>query len=169
MSDNKIPLKNLEKTDQTSGREQKIFEQPGVDAEKKEQKKTGVFEKIKTKIHEQEISIKEKSAELGGIVAISNTQRQKQQRKEQIEKILEKDLEDIYLNMSSEKQKEFKIAGEKTTEEINNLLDKAKIKIRKIISLIKEWLSIIPGINKFFLEQEAKIKADAIIKIKMTM
>ena len=36
----------------------------------------------------------------------------------------------------------------------------------KIIDVIKKWLSIIPGINKFFLEQEAKIKTDKIMELK---
>jgi hypothetical protein len=34
------------------------------------------------------------------------------------------------------------------------------------VDVIKRWLSIIPGINKFFLEQDAKIKAEKIIKLK---
>ncbi|HZJ41757.1 MAG TPA: hypothetical protein VFD51_01950 [Patescibacteria group bacterium] len=58
------------------------------------------------------------------------------------------------------------MAGEDTTAKINLLLNKTKIKVDKIISLIKKWLKIIPGINHFFLEQEAKIKADKIINIK---
>jgi len=51
-------------------------------------------------------------------------------------------------------------------KKINTLLDKAKINLGKIASLIRKWLSIIPGVNKFFLEQEAKIKADEIMKLK---
>jgi hypothetical protein len=58
------------------------------------------------------------------------------------------------------------LAGEETVEKINSLLDKTKIKIGKIINLIKKWLKIIPGINQFFLEQEAKIKTDKIINLK---
>jgi hypothetical protein len=30
------------------------------------------------------------------------------------------------------------------------------------LKLIREWLLIIPGVNKYFLEQEAKIKTDKI-------
>lgn len=87
-------------------------------------------------------------------------------RQKEIEKALEAGLEEIYLHMSPEKQKEFARAGEETSREINNLLSRAKIKVKKIIELIKKWLSLIPGVNKFFLEQEAKIKADEILKIK---
>jgi len=28
------------------------------------------------------------------------------------------------------------------------------------------WLKLIPGVNKFFLEQEAKIKTDEVLKLK---
>jgi len=29
-----------------------------------------------------------------------------------------------------------------------------------------DWLKILPGVNKFFLEQEAKIKTDKILALK---
>ena len=41
-----------------------------------------------------------------------------------------------------------------------------KVKVKKILKLILEWLRILPGINRFFLEQEAKIKTDRIIQLK---
>ncbi len=85
---------------------------------------------------------------------------------EKIEDILEEDLEDIYFKMTQEKQAEFKQTGEITASKIATLLGETKIKVKKILELIKEWLKIIPGINKFFLEQEAKIKTDKILDIK---
>ncbi len=87
-------------------------------------------------------------------------------RQKQIEKILEADLEQIYLNLSPARQKEFKIKGEQTASQINKLLSQVKVKVKKIINLIKKWLALIPGVNKFFLEQEAKIKADELLKLK---
>lgn len=93
--------------------------------------------------------------------------RQKQKQKEkQIEKILEHGLESIYLNISKEKQIEFKEEGEKIAKKINGLLSQTKIKVKKIIKLIKDWLSVIPGINRFFLEQEVKIKTDKIMNLQ---
>ncbi len=83
-----------------------------------------------------------------------------------IESVLASGLEDIYLSLAPEKRREFKRVGEETADKINKLLAKAKINLGEIIRLIKKWLSLIPGINKYFLEQEAKIKADEIIKIK---
>lgn len=83
-----------------------------------------------------------------------------------IEDILEEDLGDAYFQMTPEKQQQFQKAGEDTANSIEKLLTDAKLKIRKILDLIRKWLKIIPGINKFFLEQEAKIKADKILEIK---
>ncbi len=87
-------------------------------------------------------------------------------RARQIDDILAADLGDIFLSLTPDKQQEFKKTGEETVREINNLLDKARVNLGRIITLIRKWLSIIPSINRFFLEQEAKIKADRIIKLK---
>lgn len=89
-----------------------------------------------------------------------------QQREAQIDRILSEGLEDIYNEMSPEKKKEFREEGEKTVKKINELLGEAKVKIKKIIDLIRGWLAIIPGVNRFFLEQEAKIRADRLINLK---
>jgi len=90
----------------------------------------------------------------------------KSQTLEKIEDILQEDIEDIYFEMTPEKQQEFKQVGEKTAQEIETILSQVKVKVREIIKLIKEWLKIVPGINKFFLEQEVKIKTDKILDIK---
>ena len=83
-----------------------------------------------------------------------------------IDEILSAGLNEIFLQMNAKEQSEFKKKGEETVGQINGLLDKTKVSISKIIDLIRAWLKLIPGINKFFLEQESKIKADKIIKIK---
>lgn len=83
-----------------------------------------------------------------------------------IENILEEDLGDVYFSLTPQKQQEFKKAGEETAIKISILVQKTKVKAKKIISLIRDWLLLIPGVNKFFLEQEAKIKADKIIELK---
>lgn len=83
-----------------------------------------------------------------------------------VEKIMEAGLEDAYREMSPVQQQEFKLKGEKTATEIRELLRSGRIKIKKIIFLLMSWLRFLPGVNKFFLEQEAKIKADKIIALK---
>jgi len=114
----------------------------------------------------EEIERAEHDAETARIKKASNIQARQQQRHATIEKVLSGGLEDVYAGMPPDKQQEFKQAGEKTANEILTLLAKAKVKIKSIIHLIKKWLLIIPGVNKFFLEQEAKIKADEIMKLK---
>ena len=101
-----------------------------------------------------------------GLIDIGEAAQAMKEREEKIGKILEAGMEEIYLSLPAAKQREFKIKGEETIKKINSLLDKTKVKIGKIISLIKKWLALIPGVNKFFLEQEAKIKADEIIKLR---
>lgn len=104
--------------------------------------------------------------EIGNIQPIGGFASQNVKRQKEIEELMSQDLRDMYLQMSPDKQQEFKIKGEETAKEINNLLDKAKLEIGKIIELLKKWLFIIPGVNKFFIEQEAKIKADEIVRLK---
>lgn len=81
-----------------------------------------------------------------------------------VENILEEDLGVVYFALDRLKQEEFKTKGEKTANKIVNILAKPKVKIKKIIFLIRDWLMIVPGINKFFLEQSVKIKTDKILQ-----
>jgi len=81
----------------------------------------------------------------------------------EIENILAEDLTDIFLKMTPAQQEEFRIKGEETASKIRVLLTSAKVNVKKILVLIGDWLKIIPGINRFFLEQEAKIKTDKIL------
>ncbi|MDP2684005.1 MAG: hypothetical protein Q8P20_03010 [bacterium] len=83
-----------------------------------------------------------------------------------VEKIMEEGLADAFREMTPIQQQEFKIKGEKTAIEIRNVLRSGKVKIKKIFRLLIEWLKLLPGVNHFFLEQEAKIKADKIISLK---
>lgn len=83
-----------------------------------------------------------------------------------VEKIMEDGLGDAYQALTPVQKQEFKIKGEHTAIEIRTLLRAGKVKIKKIFVLLLEWLKMLPGINRFFLEQEAKIKADKIITLK---
>ncbi len=109
----------------------------------------------------------QKEGELGqGNIADIGAKKQSQdEREKKIEKILESDMDDIYLGLRPEKRREFKTGGEKTAQQINGMIDHGKVKFKKVINLIKKWLLIVPGINRFFLEQEAKLKTDEIIKL----
>lgn len=80
-----------------------------------------------------------------------------------IEHLLEDDLTDLYLKMTPSQQQIFKEKGEETASKIRLLLDQTKVNAKKIFDLLREWLKLIPGVNRFFLEQEAKIKTDQIL------
>ncbi len=69
----------------------------------------------------------------------------------------------MYLSMSPEKQAEFREKGEETRSRIRVLVGSAKVNAKKIFHLIRGWLKTMPGVNRFFLEQEAKIKTDKIL------
>jgi hypothetical protein len=86
----------------------------------------------------------------------------------QVEKVMEDGLADAFRELTPIQKQEFKIKGEQTAFAIRALLKKSHIKAKEIFKLIMEWLKLLPGINKFFLEQEAKIKTDKIIALKKT-
>lgn len=112
--------------------------------------------------------IEEERREIGGIAqpAPVVVPQAKNPVLERIEDILEEDLEQIYFQMPPQKQAEFNKVGEETATQINQLLQGVRIQARKILDLIIRWLKIIPGINKYFLEQEAKIKTDELLKLR---
>lgn len=83
-----------------------------------------------------------------------------------VEKILEENVGDAYSRLSPIAKMEFKLKGEVVAEKISKLMKESHVKVKKIFKLILEWLRMLPGINRFFLEQEAKIKTDRIIGLR---
>lgn len=86
--------------------------------------------------------------------------------RQQVESVLTDGLESTYAALDPEHQRQFKQVGEETASSIERLLQDSKVQVRKILHLIVRWLKIIPGVNQFFLEQEAKIKADKIWSLR---
>lgn len=84
---------------------------------------------------------------------------------QEIEEILGAGLEQVYQGLDAREQAEFKRKGEEVATKIDALLGKVKVKAKEILSLIKAWLLSIPKINRFFLEQECKIKTDQIMAL----
>lgn len=84
----------------------------------------------------------------------------------EIENVLQEGLVDIYRGLTPSQQADFKRRGEATAQKISTLLNRVKVKIREILRLIRDWLKTVPGINKYFVEQTAKIKAEKIIKLR---
>lgn len=117
---------------------------------------------------EKEGAVKAEVKEGASIIpaAASTTDDYHKRREIQIDACLSEGLNETFLAMTPDKQKLFKEEGEVTVKKINILLDATKVNVSKIVKLIKHWLGLITGINRFFLDQEAKIKADKIVRIK---
>lgn len=79
------------------------------------------------------------------------------------ESLLATGLDDLYLAMDQPHRAAFKQKGEEITLAIKQLADSGKLTASKVLGLIRGWLELIPGVNKFFLEQEAKIKTDTVM------
>lgn len=105
-----------------------------------------------------EVSPKEPVASVSDAVYLPNEEYRK------IEGILSRGLADLYHRLPPEDKLKFKQKGEETASLIWKAVSRPKVRIRKIIDLIKKWLQTIPGVNRFFLEQMAKIKADQIVE-----
>ncbi len=90
---------------------------------------------------------------------------QKTELQTEIEDIMSKDLTDVFLALPDNKKEAFKVAGEEAASKIMILIQTGKVKVKKILDIIRDWLRVIPAVNKFFLEQEAKIKTDAIVRL----
>ena len=86
-----------------------------------------------------------------------------------VEKIMEKDLGSFYTTMPPAAQALFKKKGEEAANEISAMIRNFKVKVGKVLKLLRDWLHTIPGVNRFFLEQEAKIKTDNIMEMAEAM
>lgn len=82
-----------------------------------------------------------------------------------VENVLEEGMEEIYLSLNPAQQSDFKKRGEETAKLISAMLHKVRIKVKDIFRLVREWLLSIPGVNKYYLEKVAKIKADKILRL----
>ncbi len=78
----------------------------------------------------------------------------------EVEKILEEGVGPFYASLPPEAKPVFKKRGEEVAKQIAEMVRTLHLKVSKVVKLITEWMKTIPGINKYFLEQEAKIKAD---------
>ncbi|EKD89311.1 MAG: hypothetical protein ACD_34C00121G0003 [uncultured bacterium] len=82
-----------------------------------------------------------------------------------VEEVMANGLDTTYQSMTPEQQDKFRKKGEEVAKAIEDLTTKLKLTARKVLQLLRSWLKLIPGVNKFFLEQEAKLKTDEIMKL----
>ena len=83
----------------------------------------------------------------------------------EVEAILAEGLEGAFQVMDPQTQTAFRQKGEETADRIERLMQAAKAKAKQVLALIKNWLRMIPHVNKLFLEQESKIKTDKIVAL----
>jgi hypothetical protein len=95
---------------------------------------------------------------------VSATPTQKDQVTREVEGILSDGLQQFYSTLSPEGKVQFRQKGEQISGEIVTMVRSVGVQVKRVLELIYSWLKIIPGVNKFFLEQEAKIKTDRIIQ-----
>lgn len=81
-----------------------------------------------------------------------------------VEKILEEGLGPLYASLPENAKPIFKRKGEEAANQISAMVRSLKLEVSKVVRLIRDWLLIIPKVNKYFLEQEAKIKTDMLIE-----
>ncbi len=130
--------------DPSVGKEKAFEQYKEVDDEHPEQSPYVIKQAKPTKDDQAQVQVKSKSIQ-------------------DIEELLAGDLQDMFARMTPQQQQEFREKGEEVAKEIDSLAGRAKLTARKVLHLIRDWLKIIPGINKFFLEQEAKIKTEEVI------
>jgi len=81
-----------------------------------------------------------------------------------VEKILERDLGPLYATLPESAKPLFKKKGEEASDQIAGMLRSFRVEASRVVRLIRDWLLTIPNVNKFFLEQEAKLKTDGILE-----
>jgi hypothetical protein len=82
----------------------------------------------------------------------------------EVEAVLSEGLEEIYRQLSPDERAAFRRKGEETAKDIQALLLEAKVNVKKVFDAIRDWLKLLSDrANKFYLEQEAKIKMDKLL------
>ncbi len=81
-----------------------------------------------------------------------------------VENILSDGIKDLYLALPEQRKPAFRQKGEAAANHITDMILRGAIKVKEVWKLITDWLGSLPGINKYFLEQEIKIKTDRVME-----
>ena len=85
---------------------------------------------------------------------------------QRLRRILSEDMTELMAPLSTDKKQEVQAEGLKAIQKLQLLLRRTHLRFRQVLQLIWHWLKRIPGINRFFLEQEAKKKTEEILEFK---
>ncbi len=83
----------------------------------------------------------------------------------EVEHVLEEGLGPFFESLPPDARPVFKQKGEEVATELARMVSSMHVNVRRALRLIADWLKTIPGVNRFFLEQEAKIKTDRIVAL----
>lgn len=83
----------------------------------------------------------------------------------EVEKILEDGLGEYIPDMPEEARVRFITKGGEVAGQLSVMVRTLNVQATIVIELIKEWLLTIPGVNRYFIEQESKIKTDRIMSL----
>lgn len=86
--------------------------------------------------------------------------------RKEIESVLAEHINTMLAGMDEQQKTQFKMQANETASSIEGLVNTAKATAKKVIRLITDWLKLIPGVNMYYIEQEAKIKADRILELQ---
>lgn len=84
----------------------------------------------------------------------------------EVEDILQEGLLPMYEQLPPDAKLRFQKKGLEVSATIADMVRRFHVNTKKVVLLIRDWLLTIPGVNKFFLEQEAKIKTDKIVTLE---
>lgn len=79
-----------------------------------------------------------------------------------VEAVLSENLAEFYKSLPADKKTEFKNRGEEVANQVVGMIRSGIMQVKRVLEMIRSWLKLIPGVNNFFLEQEAKLKMDKI-------
>jgi hypothetical protein len=90
---------------------------------------------------------------------------EKDQVTQEVEKILEDGLGEYVPDMPDEAREKFIKKGGEVAGQVSGMVRSMNVGVKRVLDLIKDWLLTIPGVNRYFVEQEAKIKTDRIVDL----
>ncbi len=85
---------------------------------------------------------------------------------EEVDAILKENLDEAITAMPEEAKQRFWQKGKELSVILADMVRRYKVEVKHVLTLLKNWLTSIPGVNRFFLEQEAKIKTDRILELE---
>ncbi len=91
---------------------------------------------------------------------------QKSVIRKDIEGVLSDGLSQVYQGMTPKEQEIFRLKGDEAASKIEEMMLGFTATAKKVVAIIRAWLAFIPRANKYFLEQESKVKTDEILKLQ---